>query len=659
MIGETLGRYQIIEHLGHGGMAEVYKAYQPNLDRYVAVKVLHPFLATEENFLTRFEREAKAVAALRHPNIIQVYDFEYDAERRCYYMVMEFIDGPSLKVRLQELEARGERMPLEEAVRIVVAVGEALDYAHRRGMVHRDVKPANIMFTSDNQVILTDFGIAKIVNVTGLTASGAMVGTPAYISPEQGMGEAGDERSDIYSLGVVFYQLLTGKLPFDADTPMGIVLKHINEPLPSPRSLRPDLPPGLEQVLLRALAKDPDRRYQTAAHFVADLRRVLAGEVITPFPFQPATAAPSDQTVPAYPTPSGLETIPSWGTPPPPPRRRKAWLRPLLIALLFLSLLGGGWLLAYTGRLDALLGSLVSPTPPASTPTPDLAVTQLAATLAAFQATIGAPTSTPTPSPTPTPTLTPTPDRTATAMATCVFDAELVEDIPLRSPIRPGQVFTKRWVVRNSGTCPWEGGVVLAFVSGERMGGAERVWIGPVAPGEEQPIVLELEAPAAYGTYSGVWQLRDERGNPLGEELEVSIRVAPPPATVQPSATPMPQPAVTPTPSPRLWMSQPALVTCFPGTTGYRGGRIGWSAGGGPSTKYRYFYGAVTPQQELSGPYNDFSGFPHAMTYFTTSGEIAWPVPDSCCPGDYGWWRAPEGYEVVWYKVLFVQTNCP
>jgi serine/threonine protein kinase len=229
LINKTLGKYRIVEHVGSGGMAEVYKAYQPSLDRYVAIKVLHSFLADEEDFLARFQREAKIVATLRHPNIVQVYDF--DAEDNVYYMVMEFIDGPSLKARLQEMAQEDQRLPSEEAIRIVAAIADALDYAHQRGMVHRDIKPANIMFAQDEQVILTDFGIAKIMNVTGLTVSGAMIGTPAYMAPEQGMGQTGDERADIYSLGVVLYQLVTSHLPFEANTPLGVVFKHINDPL--------------------------------------------------------------------------------------------------------------------------------------------------------------------------------------------------------------------------------------------------------------------------------------------------------------------------------------------------------------------------------------------------------------------------------------------
>jgi serine/threonine-protein kinase len=273
MIGKTIGKYRIVEHLGRGGMAEVYKAYQPNLDRYVAVKMMHTFLSDEKEFLARFEREAKVVATLRHPNIVQVYDF--DAEGGVYYMVMEYISGETLKTRMQTLEANNEWVALDDAARIILAVGSALKYAHERGMVHRDVKPANVMITLEGQVILTDFGIAKIVSASNLTASGAMVGTPSYMAPEQGMGQPGDERSDIYSLGVMLYQLVLGRLPFDADTPLAVVLKHINDPLPLPKALNPDISDDLNRVILKSLAKDPNDRYQKVADMTADLRRAM------------------------------------------------------------------------------------------------------------------------------------------------------------------------------------------------------------------------------------------------------------------------------------------------------------------------------------------------------------------------------------------------
>ena len=276
LMGRTLGKYRLVEQLGRGGMAEVYKAYQPGLDRYVAVKVMHSFLSDDKDFLARFQREAKLVASMRHPNIVQVHDF--DVEAGLSYMVMEFIDGETLKSRLQKLEESNQWISVDEAVRIIVAVGSALKYAHRLGMVHRDVKPANVMVDKQGGVILTDFGIAKIFaggGATQLTATGAMVGTPSYMAPEQGLGQPGDERSDIYSLGVMLYQAVTARLPFEADTPLAVVLKHINEPLPLPRHVNPEVPEPIERITLKAMAKNPDDRYQHVGEMLNDLKRAM------------------------------------------------------------------------------------------------------------------------------------------------------------------------------------------------------------------------------------------------------------------------------------------------------------------------------------------------------------------------------------------------
>ncbi len=252
-------------------MAEVYKGQHVQLDRMVAVKVLHPFLADEEGFVVRFQREARIVATLRHPNIVQVYDFDYNDELNIYYMVMEFIEGPTLKSVLSE-----GLLPQDQVLRIGAAIADAMAYAHKRGMVHRDIKPANIMFTGDRQPVLTDFGIAKMLTLSGLTASGAMVGTPAYMAPEVGMGKAGTSSSDIYSLGVVLYQMLSGKLPFESESPMGMVMQHINDSPPPLSKIMPSVPPGLEAAIQRALEKQPENRYKNADEMAHDLRK-LAG----------------------------------------------------------------------------------------------------------------------------------------------------------------------------------------------------------------------------------------------------------------------------------------------------------------------------------------------------------------------------------------------
>jgi serine/threonine protein kinase len=262
LTGETVGKYRIIERLGRGGMTDVYKAYDPGLNRYVAVKALHSFLSKDEDFIGRFEQEATSVAKMRHPNIVQVMDFDNDDD--LYYMVMEFIDGPTLREELRERSRMGQPFDSKEAARILCAICNAVDYAHRRGVVHRDLKPANVMFTREGKPMLTDFGIAKVMGGRLYEVAGAITGTPQYMSPEQCHGERGDERSDIYSLGVILYEVVTSHVPFDADTPFAIIIKHIQAPLPLPRQVYPQLSESVEWVILKTLSRNPDDRYQTA-----------------------------------------------------------------------------------------------------------------------------------------------------------------------------------------------------------------------------------------------------------------------------------------------------------------------------------------------------------------------------------------------------------
>lgn len=271
---DSIGKYRLIQKIGRGAMAEVYKAHHPTLDRYVAIKILHSFLSEKTDILNRFQREAKHIASLSHPNIVQVYDF--DTFGVLYYMVMEYIDGPTLKNVIKDNQTEGKLLPFPESVRIVMDVGKALAYAHSRGVVHRDIKPANIMMDNADRVVLTDFGLAKITSGPQFTTTGALVGTPAYMSPEQGIGQPGDFRSDLYSLGSVFYQMVTGRFPFIAETPIATVFKHINAPLPWPRTINPDIPEALERVLVKLLEKNPADRYQTADEMVLDLEKLQA-----------------------------------------------------------------------------------------------------------------------------------------------------------------------------------------------------------------------------------------------------------------------------------------------------------------------------------------------------------------------------------------------
>ncbi|MBN1873862.1 MAG: protein kinase [Anaerolineae bacterium] len=268
-----LGKYQLEGLIGRGAMAEVYKATHPTLERAVALKVIHPRLARDPAFVERFRREARVVAALRHPGIVQIHDF--DTEGGVFYMVMEFVPGESLHERLESLRQRGTYLSLQETLRIFRQIVEAVAYAHTQGVVHRDLKPANVLLNTEDRPILTDFGLSKIVGIEQLTHEGAIIGTPAYMSPEQGSGEAGDERSDIYALGVMLYELTTNIPPFSAESPISVILKHLDEPVPPPHLHNADLPPSIEQIIKKALEKIPAHRYQSAQALLDALNTVV------------------------------------------------------------------------------------------------------------------------------------------------------------------------------------------------------------------------------------------------------------------------------------------------------------------------------------------------------------------------------------------------
>lgn len=277
LTGRSIGPYRILERCGQGGMAEVYKGYHPLIDRYVAVKVLRPALASDEEFRRRFQREATAVAAMRHPNIVQLYDFGQIGER--FYMAMEYIEGGTLRDRLRTLSEGNRRLPPAEVVAIVRGIAAALDYAHQRGIVHRDVKPANVMFTRDGDPVLTDFGIARMLGEGSVTMAGVSIGTPDYMSPEQARGEPATPASDIYSLGVMVYEMLTGRRPFSAETPLGVIAQHLQGGFPSPRNVDPSFPKALESVLRRALAKEPAARYPTAGELARELQAAVEQDI--------------------------------------------------------------------------------------------------------------------------------------------------------------------------------------------------------------------------------------------------------------------------------------------------------------------------------------------------------------------------------------------
>lgn len=276
LIGKSLGKFEIVDRIGAGGMATVFKAYQHTLDRYVAIKVLPASYANDNVFEERFKREARSVAKLTHPNIVQIHDFgEQDS---ITYIVMEYVEGGTLKDRLKR------PLPVLEAIGYVIQAAEGLDCAHRNNIIHRDVKPANMLLRKDGHLLLSDFGIAKILEgTTSLTRVGTGIGTPQYMSPEQGTGQPVDRRSDIYSLGIVLFHCLTGRVPFTADNPLSITLKHLHEPLPYPRMVAEGVPQPIVQVVLQMTAKQPNERYQSAQDVIEALSQALdASNLVLP-----------------------------------------------------------------------------------------------------------------------------------------------------------------------------------------------------------------------------------------------------------------------------------------------------------------------------------------------------------------------------------------
>jgi len=474
--GHALGQYQLLARLGRGGMATVYKAYQPSLDRYVAVKVLSTFLAQNPDFAARFQREARAIAKLNHPNILPVYD--YGQEGELTYIVMRYVEGGTLQDMLDKL---GQPLGLERAVEIIAQMGEALDYAHGQGIVHRDVKPSNVLMADGSWALLSDFGLARMVGGSArITQTGVGMGTPAYIAPEQARDTRVDVRSDIYSLGVVLFEMLTGQVPFQGDSYLVVLFKLVNDPPPLPRGINPDIPQPVEQVLLKALAKEPIDRFQRAGEMVTALQKA-----VTEGPLVTATVSLGDEKGQqearlaslyaeatrfleakewqkalekwaevqaidlAYPDPQevvtrarkGLaeleatispvelvlpvkeETVPIW-------RRVPVWAWAAVAGVILLVAVAGATL---SPRTDSELSAVVAPTstpmPATPTPTADVAATEtalaglaadvVATEMAKASATMGAsnPTPTDTPTATNTPTETPVP-ATATPKPT-------------------------------------------------------------------------------------------------------------------------------------------------------------------------------------------------------------------------------------------------
>jgi len=444
-IGETVGPYRITQQLGLGGMATVYSAYHANLDRYVAIKVLHAALKADSAFEERFRREAQIVAKLEHPNIVPVYDYsQYEGEP---YLVMKFIEGETLKARIG-----GEALSLAETLRLINAVSAALTYAHERDILHRDIKPSNILIeTRTGEPYIADFGLARIASMGESTLSKDMLlGTPQYLSPEQASGGALAPATDIYSLGVVVYEMVCGRVPFTADTPYAIIHNHIYAPLPMPRQMNPTIPAAVERVLLKVLAKDPADRYPTAVAFAqafttavreSGLRDFATKDVRPPRPSAsgmndfkitaPSVAKSAAERTPSpIPNPIGAESKAARSSAVPAAEGKSTalnaptgYVKPTPRQRGGMALLWGGVLVAFAVVVALIVVIATRPHPlsvanAATTPAVNpLLVTNLAATGAANQ-TAAARALTPTDVP---PTFlfwhTPTPDEEATRIA--------------------------------------------------------------------------------------------------------------------------------------------------------------------------------------------------------------------------------------------------
>jgi len=296
LIGQTLGQYQIVEKIGEGGMAAVYRAYQPGLDRYIALKILPPVHAQQPGFTDRFVREAKAIANLNHPNILPVYDFGQQGEYS--FIAMRYIEGArTLREVMQQ------PLSLDRMADLIQQLAAALDHAHRQGVIHRDVKPSNVLM-DNHWALLTDFGLAKMTEASiKLTGTGVGIGTPAYMSPEQGQGQTVDHRTDIYALGVILFEMLTGQIPHNAETPFAIILKRVTDPLPLPRSINPQISEAVEKVVLKALALNPDDRYQSAGALAAAFEQAIQA---VPAADQPTVASPTLPRAERRPRKTGL-----------------------------------------------------------------------------------------------------------------------------------------------------------------------------------------------------------------------------------------------------------------------------------------------------------------------------------------------------------------
>ncbi len=433
--GKQLGPYRVVAQLGEGGMAKVFKAYQASVDRYVALKVLPQSLAKDPQFVERFKQEAQLLARLQHPHILPVHD--YGESEGYTYIAMPFIESGTLTDLM-----RGQPLPLDRAASIIAQVGDALDYAHSQGLVHRDVKPSNVLIDQRGNCLLTDFGIAKMMAGTQhLTSTGAVMGTPAYMSPEQGRGDRVDARSDIYALGIILYELVTGRVPFKAETPLATIFKHIQDPLPLPHLFNPALPEAVERIILKALAKQPEDRYATAGEMVRALQATVnnLGLATAAVPLGPA--APEPTAAISATTPPPVAAVPPAGAAAKPAGVPVyAWVALGCVGVILVLIVVGGM----AGGL-ALMTLRPAPAPTPVLPTPTVVIEASATPEPeATRVPTAAPSATAAPATTATaagePSATPLPTDTASAVSptdTPGASDQLPADVPLYPNAKP------------------------------------------------------------------------------------------------------------------------------------------------------------------------------------------------------------------------------
>lgn len=436
LIGTTLGSYEILEAVGAGGMARIYKGFHAELNRYAAVKVVNWGLQEDPEFTERFRREAQAIASLRHSNIVQIFDFgKYDFG---YFMVMEFIDGGDLAQQLQQHHTDGKLLPREKILRLTKDVAAALDYAHSRGVIHRDVKPSNIMITQEGQGILTDFGLVMLPAQQSQATLGNTFGTPHYIAPEQAISSAAAvTASDIYSLGIILYQMVTSQLPFEDESPLSIALKHVSALPTPPTMIQEDLPRDVEDVILKAMAKEPNDRFATAGDLVLALEAAWGEDSTTMnanrkmVPVLPAGVPPADD-VTNIKVPNMVVTSPPPAVPkaePASPPTEPRWKLPswawavvgalIVVGVVFLSSM------YFSGRADSPPLSGVTVTVNGSANGDGAAAFMVPISNTATATNTATPTDTPTitPTSTDTPTVTPTATDTPTVTPTATDTA--------------------------------------------------------------------------------------------------------------------------------------------------------------------------------------------------------------------------------------------